>query len=126
MRYCVRYRPLPRGPTVRRLAAAKRALSREQERYALFADQVAAEQETPQERIDRFDQRVLNQDRGHRDLAAKQWRWGRRQLDAVPAQTKAEILRAWNRSFAPPEAHYFADFVRSRLNRLGISLQEDA
>ena len=126
MRHCVRYRPLPRGPTPRRLAAAKRALSREQQRYALFADQVAAEQETPQERIDRFDQRVLNQDQGHRDLAAKQWRWGRRQLDTVPAQTKAEIIEAWNRSFAPPEAHYFADFVRSRLNRLGISLQEDA
>ena len=125
MRHRVRYRPQTRGPTSRRLAAARRALERERERYALFADQVAAEQETAEERIDRFDQRGIDQDQGHRDLAAKHWRWGR-QLDGLAAEIKASILEAWNRTLAPPEAHYFADFVRTRLKRLGIPVQEDA
>ena len=126
MRHSVRYRPKPRGVTSRRLAAAKRALSRERDRYALFADELAANQETPEARIDRFDQRMLNQEQGHRDLAAKHWRWGRRQLDAVASEIRQQILQAWNLSFTPPEAHYFADFVRTRLGRLGISTKEDA
>ena len=126
MRHSVRHRPVPRGMTSRRLATARRALANERDRYALFADQVAAEQESPEQRIDRFDQRMLRQDKGSRELAAKQWRWGRRQLEAISEETRDQILEAWNRSFAPPEAHYFADFVRTRLRRLGISPQEDA
>ena len=112
--------------TSRRLAAARRALTRERDRYALFADEVAADQESPEQRIDRFDQRVLRQDQSHRDLAAKHWRWGRRQLELVSEDIREQILAAWDRSSCPPEAHYFADFVRTRLRRLGISPQVDA
>lgn len=64
----------------------------------------------------RYDQRALGQDQGHRDLAARHWRWGRRQLAAVSEDARNETLEAWNRSLAPPEAQYFADFVRTRLS----------
>ena len=126
MRHRIHYRPIPRGMTPRRLAAARRALTRERERYALFSDEVAADQESPEQRIDRFDQRSLRQDQGHRELAAKHWRWGRRQLEAVEAETRDQILHAWNRSMIPADAHYFANFVRTRLRRLGISPDNDA
>ena len=126
MRHSVRHRPVPRGMTSRRLAAAKRALANERDCYALFADEVAAEQESPEERIDRFDQRMLHQDENSRELAAMHWRWGRQQLEAVSDDVRNQIMDAWDRSFCPPEAHYFADFVRTRLRRLGINLQDDA
>ena len=101
-------------------------MTREREHHALFADEVAADQESPEQRIDRFDQRLLRQDQGHRDLAARHWRWGRRQLVAVQAETRDQILQAWDRSSIPADAHYFADFVRTRLKRLGISPSNDA
>jgi hypothetical protein len=126
MRHGIQYRPVPRGLTPRRLAAARRALSRERDRYALFADEVAAEQETPEQRIDRFDLRMLEQEQAHRDLAAKHWRWGRRQLEAVSEEIRDQILSDWNKAWTPSEAHYFADFVRTRLKRLGITLTDDA
>jgi hypothetical protein len=85
IRRSIRHRPTPRGITPRRLIAAKTALRRERERFPLFADQVAEEQPTPDERIAHFDERLLNGDQGQRDLAAKHWRWARRQLADVSA-----------------------------------------
>ena len=126
MRHEVRYRHSPRGITPRRLAAAKRALKRERDRLALFADEVAREQPSPEERIESFDDRGMRAERAMRDLAARHWRWGRRQLELVSDDVRQQILCAWNRSMAPPSAHYFADYVRTRLKRLGISPVEDA
>ena len=57
----------PRGVTPRRLAAAERALTRERAKLALFAQQVLAEQESAEERIDRMDQSMIAYDQGHRD-----------------------------------------------------------
>ena len=85
----------PRGITPRRLSAAKRALQRQRERLPLFADQVAAEQGTPEERIEYFDQKQLERDQGHRDLAARHWRWGRHQLSQLSAEIRLEIIERW-------------------------------
>ncbi len=82
----------PRGITPRRLSAAKRALQKQRERLPLFADQVAAEQGTHEERTEHFDQRQLEREQGHRDLAARHWRWGRYQLSQLSAEIRLEII----------------------------------
>ena len=74
MRHCIAHRPRLRGITSRRLAAARRALAKERQRLALFAEQVAAEQLSPEERITQADLDLLEYDQGHRELAAKHWR----------------------------------------------------
>ena len=116
----------PRGITPRRLSAAKRALQRQRERLPLFSDQVAAEQGTPEERIEHFDQNQLEREKGHRDLAARHWRWGRHQLSQLSAEIRLEIIERWNRSLIPPHSHYFADFVRRQLRDRGLPIEDDA
>ena len=111
MRHEVRYRHSPRGITRCRLAAAKRAFQRERERPSI------------EEWIESFDDRERQAESAMRDLAATHWRWGRRQLENVSDEVQQQILNAWNRSMAPPSAHYFSDYVRTRL---GISPVEDA
>lgn len=85
---------------------------------------MAAEQPTPEERIAYFDDRLLDQNQGRRDLAAKHWRWARRQLDEVTADVRLEIMARWNASSIPSEAHYFADFVRTQFRRRCLSIIE--
>ena len=126
IRHNVLYRPQPRGVTPRRLSAATRALRKERERMPLFANQVAAEQLSPEERIQHFDRQLLNQNQGHRDLAAKHWRWGRTQLSFLSVEIRVAILAAWNVSSIPSEAHYFADFIRRQLRDRDIPINDDA
>ena len=121
IRHVKRGRLQVRGVTNRRLAAAKRGLAREREKLALFRDEVAVMQPTPEERIEYYDLRQLKAEQSMRDLEAKHWRWGRRTLDAYP-ECRDAILAAWCRSFCPADGTYFADFVRTRLRRLGISI----
>jgi Holliday junction resolvase-like predicted endonuclease len=110
-------RPKARAITPRRLAAAERALAHERQRLALFAREVLAEQETAEERLCRFDAQAVRQDQAFRDLAAKHWREGRRLLRSLPDCRQSEVLAAWNRSSIPPDAAYFVDFVRTRLQK---------
>ena len=90
----------------------------------LFADQVAAEQPTPEERIAHFDEQLLDGIQSRRDLAAKHWRWARRQLAGISTDIRAEIVERWNTSSIPPEAHYFADFVRTQFRRRYLPIIE--
>jgi len=122
IRHRVHHRPELRGITPRRLAAAQRALARERSRFALFATQVAAEQPTPEQRIENFDNRLLQADQGHRDLAARHWRFGRRQLAFLSDTVRSEIVAAWNKSSIPPDPHYFADFVRREIRSRGFPI----
>ena len=125
MRHSLRGRPRLRGITPRRLAAAVRALRRERERLILFADQVAAEQPTPEGRVTQADLDLVDYDQGHRDLAAKHWRWGRRQLARYP-EVAPEILERWNsHRWLPPYPGYFADFVRTELRKRGLSVDDE-
>ena len=110
----------PRGITPRRLSAAERALARERGKLVLFAQQVLAEQESAEERIDRMDQSMIAYDQGHRDLAARHWRHGRRMLRSLPPELQTNLIEKWNGSCVPPNAAYFADFVRTRLRRKGM------
>lgn len=114
----------PRGLTPRRLAAARRALARERSRYVLFADQL--DQESPEERITKADLQLLEQDQACRNLAARHWKWGRRQLARLPWDIRRELIARWNRSWIPPTAAYFADFVRSETRKRNLKTEDDS
>ena len=126
IRHAIRGQLTPRGVTPRRLAAANRALQRQRDRLPLFADQVAAEQGTPAERIEQFDRDQLEHDQARRDLASQHWRWGRSQLSQLTADVRTEILERWNNSSIPPTSAYFADFVRRQLRDHGLPIKDDA
>lgn len=121
MRHGIEYRPTPHEITTRRLAAATRALRLERERFPLFADEVAAAQPTPEQRIRSIDAEVHSHIQSRRDLAAKHWRWGRWMLAENP-ELAAEILPKWEQSSIPPTAAYFADFVRRELKSRGVEI----
>lgn len=122
MRHRIRGRVQVRGLTPQRIAAARRAFRRERVRLALFAEQVADEQPSPEERVYAFDLQQLKTDQQHRDLAAKHWRWGRRQLARLNPATRTQVVQAWNDSWIPADAAYFADFVRRQLKLRSIAL----
>lgn len=112
-------RPAKREPTLRRLMAAAQHNRREQARYALFADQVAEEQEDPAKRIDRIDEDGYRFQKSMRDLAARHWRRGRAFLRSVEPELQAEILSHWNEHRCPASAEYFVTVVRSELTKRG-------
>lgn len=121
MRHCIQPRPMTREITPRRLAAAERALRLEREWLPLFADQVAAEQPTAEERIKRIDAEHAEYWQSHRDVAASHWRWARGILSQHPAYA-ADILAKWEVSSIPSAAAYFADFVRRELWARGVDM----
>jgi hypothetical protein len=41
-------------------------------------------------------------------------------LQLLPEELRENLTSQWSASSAPPDAAYFADFVRTRLRRLGI------
>jgi hypothetical protein len=47
-------------------------------------------------------------------------------LRSLPPDLQARLIEEWNHSSVPPDAAYFADFVRTRLRRLGIELNDSA
>ena len=126
MRRSIRHRPTPRGPTPRRLVAAKSAIEKERQRLVLFDGQVESEQETAHERIARFDADLVRAEQGHRDLAARHWRQGRRQLATLSAETCVEVTTVWNRSSMRATASCFANFVRTALKSRSLPITDDA
>ena len=64
---------------------------------------------------DKFDEAMADHEQGHRDLAAKHWRQGRRMLADVSEEIRVDLIERWNSSSVPPTAAYFADFVRCKL-----------
>lgn len=118
MRHRRRQRFIGREITPRRLAAARRALARERANAGLFAEQVAAEQPTPEERISDIDRNMLLSEQRMRDFEAHCWRKGRRMLRSLPRGTQRAILANWNASSCPAEGAYFCDHVWNRARRV--------
>lgn len=82
---------IPAGVTPRRLAAARRALQTQRNKVALFADHLAAEQPTPEERVERALLSSTELDREMRTYEANQRKKARRKLAAMPADQAATV-----------------------------------
>lgn len=111
MRFSKEMKAGRRPVTPRRVAAAVRALKRERDKVPLFAEEVAAEQPTPEQRVERLDQGFVATWQEIRNQRARVWRKARARLRSLPPDAQAEILARWNRSTVPGDSAYFADFV---------------
>jgi hypothetical protein len=110
-------RATARPLTERRLAAAARALRREQEDCPLFADDIADEQPTPEERVRVIDVQQVAHWQHIRDFNARTWRAARRILFSLPAEERDQLFAAWQSAPYPASASYFADFLYQRTGR---------
>ena len=113
MRFKPYIRADPRPVTRQRLTAARKAIERERARWGMFADQMTFE--TPEERIARIDEGVLESIRYRRAQQAETWRRARRALFALPTQRRRELTREWNEHrWLPGDASYLLEFLRSK------------
>lgn len=117
MRHETMPRAVARPLTERRLAAARRALRREREHCPLFADDIADEQPTPEERVQLIDAQQLAHWQRIRDYNARTWRAARRILFSLPAEKRDQLLAQWQSAPYPASASSFADFLWQRTGR---------
>ena len=103
-----------RTVTNRQLAAAQRKLARQANALPLFAEQIRAEQPTPEAVIAKADDNFARFCAGMRRYEAQTWLRGRALLRALPAERKAALLAEWNAAHMPATATFFVDFLRTR------------
>lgn len=117
----VRHETMPRAEarpiTNRRLQAARRALARERDACPLFADDIADEQPTPEERVRILDAEHVAWWQRIRDYNAQTWRAARRILNSLPAADRDRLYAEWQSAPYPGSASYFADFLYQRVGR---------
>lgn len=112
----------PREVTQRRIANAERALKRQRDKLPLFADQIAAEQPTAEERCRGFDDGLYKFWQEHRDLEARMWRECRRAISVMPELDRKTLMVQWNQSNWPGNSVYFSVFLRTRLQQIRDAL----
>lgn len=102
-------------PSKARLVAAQRALKKEREKAPLFAAEIAAEQPTPEERVQRLDAGAEAWLTEHRQSIASSWHRSRGKLRAMPADQALAIANEWQYGYLPGSAEYLADLIHRRL-----------
>ena len=117
----VRFKRLPRtveirtfGLTPRRLAAAKRAIDRAIGKAGIFADQEAARQPSPEERVNRSDQNAVEQEKFWRARRAAEWRDVRRSMRTLTQTERADVLEEWSRGVYPCEPSWLLLIIKRR------------
>ena len=106
------YKTKARGITPRRLAAAKRALKRQRDKYPLFADQIAARQPTPEQRILEMDAKFVEEWDKLRQTTCKKWFELRRIIrKEICPELKEEFLSSWSIMSYPADPYYASDFL---------------
>lgn len=100
------------GITPRRIAAAKRALSKEVEAAGLFGYLLAPTQPTPEERCHQFDVAIEENSRDRRKKAAEGWWECRRLLRQFPPEARAMAMFNWGVKWQPKEPFWCLEFLR--------------
>lgn len=104
----------PREITAARLRRSERVLARERAALPLFAEKLAADQDSPAERLNRLDAAEVAHWQRVRDDRAKVWRRSRQILrDLGPLGD--DIRAAWQASSVPAGSEYLADMIHCRL-----------
>ena len=112
MKFQPHIKAIRREVTPRRLAAARRALTRQAEAVALFPDLQPTE--TPQQRCDRFDLDGVATVQRWRDAEADRWRRARRTLRTLSAEQRAQVhARFTLNRFMPKTAFYLLEIIRA-------------
>jgi hypothetical protein len=116
------YKAVAKGITPRRLAAAKRTLQKQRDKYPLLTDWIAQQQPTPEERILKADQGIVWQQQYWRDCRAKDWRKWRTRLYQLPLLERQRLLKQWNESHYPKSSEYFADFCQRKIGAIDFNI----
>jgi ribosome modulation factor len=115
-----------RGVTPRRLAAARRALQNQQDKFPLLAVLIAEAQPTPEQRILNSDQKFICTFLEDRKRTAKGWREARKQLRALIEQDRNQLLTHWNRSHYPKTPVYLKTLIHRWLDGWRPQILTDA
>lgn len=115
-----------KGWSPQRIAAAKRAVAKEQARVAALRAEVALFPEmqaeiqpafaTEEERMTAMDRRELHITREFRDARAGKWREARRMYFALPPMRREGARRLWNTGLYPADPAYFSEMIRKFLS----------
>lgn len=120
----------PRALTDRQKGTYARKLVREQARYPLFADHVAAEQRSLDEETLRRDAARVASEQSQRAFYSRVWRESRALYFAQPAEVRTLITAKWRAWTGPCTATYFAWMVDvesgQQARRLARIEQEEA
>jgi hypothetical protein len=115
----MRFTRYPRGETYqltpRRLAAARRAVQREKDRYPLFPELLT--HQTAEERLDAIATSRADWWQDMRDHQAKQWRRARKSLRRLPARPRAAITRYWQICGCPDDPVYLLSIIHEHKAR---------
>lgn len=111
MRFERQQRYGPRPLTDRMRAAYLRKLAKEQERYPLFADHVAAEQRSLDDEAKRREDGAAQSELDRRQFLAGVWRRARALYFAQPEEIRSRIRDKWRTWAGPGTASYFASMV---------------
>lgn len=101
----------PRQLTDRQRAAYARKLVKEQDRYPLFAEHIAAEQRGIDEEAARRERLSVKTEQRQREFTAGVWRAARALYFAQPDDVRARIRAKWCAWTGPCTAVYFASMV---------------
>jgi hypothetical protein len=105
-------RPTPYEDTPRKRAAFARKQRLEREALPLYASEIAENQHSADEEMER---RAVTWDRveqSKRDYHALKWREARARLFSFPEPVRLQIRRIWRACPYPPDHAYFSDLLR--------------
>ena len=111
MRFFRYPRPLQREITSRRLSAARRAIQRDRDSWALFPEYV--KHHTAEERIAAVDEDVSAAFQLRRQQRAEAWRRARAALRQMPVQQRRDAMEFWQRGIYPASPEYLLALIRS-------------
>jgi hypothetical protein len=103
----------PKGATPRRLAAAKKAIQREKDKWELFPENQT--KVTPEERIARTDAGSIRVQKENRLKTARDWRIARASLRSLTEPLKGEVFRAWQTGMYPGTPAYLISLITGAL-----------
>jgi hypothetical protein len=90
----------------RRVAAAKRAVQAEKDRYPLFPELVT--HHMPEARLAAIDRHRIEWWQERRNSRAERWREARSSLRALPPEPRTAIMRYWQKAFLPGDATFYS------------------
>lgn len=101
----------PFTDTARKRAALARKQKAEREAMPLFADEIAANQRSPNDVMRARAEAWAVSEARTRKWRAERWRQARREIDAMPPRMRRKVRVAWDGAPYPADPAYLLDFL---------------
>ena len=111
----------PFTDTARKRAALVRKQKAEREALPLFADEIAASQESPDDVMQGRAETWAASEARRRQWRAERWQQARREIDAMPKNMRRKVRAAWDGAPYPGDPVYLLDFLHDlRIGRCSV------